>query len=132
MRKKVNDILFIDLLSESWSELSSKQPYDAIVTSLCIEAAAPSTEIYNTIAEKLVALLSPGGVVVVTGVLEQSFYVIGEHDYYCLPITEQEVKSIWKNCGLDIELWEWNPNNDKRPGTRSDYEGLFLMMARKK
>ncbi|XP_041353492.1 indolethylamine N-methyltransferase-like [Gigantopelta aegis] len=132
MRNKVKDILFVDLLSDTWSELSSKQPYDAVVTSLCLEAVAPSTEIYKSIAGKIVALLKPGGVLVVTGVLGQSFYIVGDHEYYCLSIKEQDIKSVWTGCGLDIELWEWNPNNDRRPGKRSDYEGIFLMMARKK
>ncbi|XP_041346920.1 nicotinamide N-methyltransferase-like, partial [Gigantopelta aegis] len=130
-RTKVKDIFFVDLLSDSWPELSSQQPYDVIITSRCLEATAPTIDVYHSILERLVALLKPNGFLVIVGVLGESFYKVGDKKFYCLPLTESDAKETCTRCNLDLLHWESIKPEMANPTTLSDFEANFTMVAKK-
>ncbi|XP_041361065.1 indolethylamine N-methyltransferase-like [Gigantopelta aegis] len=130
-RTKVKDIFFVDLLSDSWPELSSQEPYDVIITSRCLEVTAPTIDVYHSIVERLVALLQPNGCLVIVGVLGESFYKVGDKNFYCLPLTESDAKEICTRCNLDLLHWESIKLEMANPTTQSDFEGNFTMVGKK-
>ncbi|XP_041361804.1 nicotinamide N-methyltransferase-like [Gigantopelta aegis] len=130
-RTKVKDIFVVDLLSDSWPELSSQQPYDVIITSRCVEAAAPTIDVYHSILERLVALLQPNGFLVVIGVLGIPFYKVGEKHFHCLPLTDSDTKEICTRCNLDLLHLESTKLEMGTPTTQLGFKRTFVMVAKK-
>ncbi|XP_041360544.1 nicotinamide N-methyltransferase-like isoform X1 [Gigantopelta aegis] len=130
-RTKVKDIFFVDLLSDSWPELSSQQPYDVIITSRCLESLAPTIDVYHSIFERLVALLKPNGFLVIIGVLGVPYYKVGEKHFYALTLTESDTKEICTRCNLDLLHWESTKLEMGTPTTELGFKRTLAMVAKK-
>ena len=103
-----------------------------IITSLCLEAAAPTVKVYHSILERLVSLLNPNGYLIMIGVLGESFYKVGDNMFYCLPLTESDTKEICTRCNLDLLHWRSHKPAVPNPQTQSDFVGSFVMVAKHK
>jgi len=134
VREKVKKIYPIDLLKPTpIKELHCT--YDVITTSLCLESVARSVEEYTQIVSKIADMLSPGGHLVVVGVLSDSFYRVGDFKFPCLNISGDDLKTSVTKAGFDIKIWREASNKDYKPHEKSaeysDFEGFFALVGQK-
>ncbi|KAK6165386.1 hypothetical protein SNE40_022322 [Patella caerulea] len=125
LKAKVCGIFPCDLLQEDIFGGSYFPLFDVITTSLCIDAAAPDVETYGKIAKKISKYLNIGGHLVIVNVLGGTYYFVGEHKFFSLDISENEVKSCWKVAGFSIQSWNLMTRPDK--SENSDFFGAFVM-----
>lgn len=107
LRKKISHILPCDIGWENpiqWpSTLSSESAmFDVVTTSLCLEACVTSNEGYRHAIAKLKRYLKPGGYIVLYGVLEESFYMVGQEKFYCFPLSKQFIEETLTTEGFQI------------------------------
>ena len=105
-------------------------PVDAVSTCLCIDAACDDLTHYRQTMKNLSSLVKSGGHFVLVGVLNETYYNVGEEKFNCLPLTADDIKSAMTDAALgDIT---WYGQALKSDDTVSDYAGAFVAVAVKK
>ena len=97
LRKKISHVLPCDIEWEDpvkWPSTWSSQAatFDVVTTSLCLEACVTSREGYRNAIAKLKRYLKPGGYVVMFGVLEETYYMVGQEKFYCFPLSKNLIE----------------------------------------
>ena len=108
-------------------------PFTIIYTSLCLEAACTTYIEYKMAVKKLGKLLKPGGYLVMFVVERETFYVVGEHKWFCLPLTLGQVKEALEEAGFELLMAERDPapvQQIENP-TVSDFKAVLFVAAYK-
>lgn len=74
-------------------ETPKENQYDIILSSLCLEAACLTIEIFDQTIERLIRLLKPGGLPLLLTIRNESFYYVGKEKSSCLPLNESTIKN---------------------------------------
>ncbi|XP_067681436.1 phenylethanolamine N-methyltransferase-like [Haliotis asinina] len=119
MKDKVVGIFPLNLLQTDPLMPALFPPFDIIISSLCLETTAQDLASYEIIAGRIGRLLKDGGHVVLFGVLDESFYRVGSHSFYCLKINAEQVQDIWKRSGFTIIEW-------KQKATSVEFDSPFI------
>uniref|UniRef100_A0ABM0MBA2 Indolethylamine N-methyltransferase-like n=1 Tax=Saccoglossus kowalevskii TaxID=10224 RepID=A0ABM0MBA2_SACKO len=131
LRCSIKEIVHCDVHVDNPLAPNQYDPFDAIVTALCLEAACPDKASYSNAMRNVASLLKPGGVLFLCGVLNQSFYAVGANKYWTLSIDEVFIKSAMTDAGfIDIEssvIPAPNPDGNNV----SDFGGLIYITAKK-
>ena len=77
-------------------------------------------------------LLKDGGHIVISGVLEETFYRVGNFRFQALKLSAEEIRKMWEDSGFKIQ--EWRPLFKETPITSeendfSDFKNAFCMLA---
>ncbi|CAF3256507.1 unnamed protein product [Rotaria sp. Silwood2] len=108
--------------------------YDIIFSSLCLEAACLTVEIFNETIKRLVRLLKPGGLLLLAMVRNESFYYVHEEKFFCLPLDETTVEKALRATKevVDIHIDSSDTSTEyKQRNTISDLDGLMIIRAYK-
>ncbi|CAF3593086.1 unnamed protein product [Rotaria socialis] len=108
--------------------------YDIIFSSLCLEAACLTIEIFNETIRRLVRLLKPGGLLLIVMVRNESFYYVDKEKFFCLPLDEANVENALHATGelTDIHIVSLDRIIDHmKRHTVSDYNGKMVIRAYK-
>ncbi|KAK3107789.1 hypothetical protein FSP39_022203 [Pinctada imbricata] len=137
IKSKVLGIRRIDLTSENvFQETASHDVlYDVIVSSLCLEAASADKEVYRKCLRNISNLLKTGGYLIIFGVLEETFYRVGDVRFNCLHLTSEDIRTIYEGNGFKILKWSTMFPEDHPPKVEendfSDFKNVFAMMTQK-
>ncbi|XP_070539562.1 nicotinamide N-methyltransferase-like [Ptychodera flava] len=102
VRRSIKDIIHCDVLKSNPLEPKVFEPFDAIVTSYCLESACPDRESFKVSMKNIINLLKPGGILMMFAALNESFYLIGEKRFYNLELDETFVKEAVVESGCHI------------------------------
>ncbi|CAB4019677.1 nicotinamide N-methyltransferase-like [Paramuricea clavata] len=105
LKRKIKSVIPCDVTKAPIVELGTDdvaKPFDVVSTSFCLESCV-SSEVHfkNTVAE-LCKLLKPNGYLFMNGVLEQTFYFVGDEKFSVFPLTEKMVKEAMNEVGMEI------------------------------
>ena len=131
-RSAIKKVIPCDVTNEDVLLGHTGLPYDFILSVLCLEASCASTDIHREAIAKLCRLLKKGGGLFLSGVLGESFYMVGDHKFFALTITEEYLRGTLKSCGLKVELFETISFERERYGDLSDCHGMYYIHATKK
>ncbi|XP_013388501.1 indolethylamine N-methyltransferase [Lingula anatina] len=129
-RKKIKDVLHCDINKMNPIYPNQSDHFDAVTSSLCIEASCADVHAYEQAIKNVVSLLKAKGHLVLVGVLGESYYDVGGERFFCLPLTKDEVTRALEKAGL--ENIAWYPYDTKSADTVSDFAGCFIATATKK
>ncbi|CAB3997761.1 nicotinamide N-methyltransferase-like, partial [Paramuricea clavata] len=101
------------------------KPFDVVSTSLCLETCVSSEVHYKNVVAELCKLLF------MNGVLEGTFYFVGEEKFYNFPITEKMVKGAMIEAGIEIEKYVTIPMVPVHYTEVTDSKALFYTYGRK-
>jgi len=103
---------------------------DAITTSLCIESACPDVPSYAKALKNVVSLLKPGGMLVLMGIFNSSWYIIGHKVFKKLEMQKQDVHNVIEAAGLKVlKVYDDDSFNDD-PAV-PPYKGSAIFHAQK-
>ncbi|KAJ8256668.1 hypothetical protein COCON_G00188200 [Conger conger] len=106
------------------------EPVDCITSSLCLEAACKDLETFRRAIGSIAALLKPGGTLMLTGILNQSYYFVGKQRFDCLVLTKSVVEETVKGQGFSIKLVDTQPlTPEEKVGC--DGDPFFYLVAQK-
>ncbi|OWF56784.1 Indolethylamine N-methyltransferase [Mizuhopecten yessoensis] len=129
IKEKVRHVLPIDVtLSDPLGSGCDVNQFDIITSSLCLEAAAQTLDQYRSNAANVSSLLKSGGHFILNGVLEQTWYRIGEAKFSCVKLTRDDIKSTFVSCGFNIQLFD-DVKFKSKEDEYSDFHGYFVMHA---
>ena len=70
------------------------QPFDAILTTMCIEETCTDFESFKTNIQRLVGVLKPDGYLFIGTMLGMTFYRVQDWVIQVTPLTEEQVKVL--------------------------------------
>ena len=109
------------------------QPFNAILTTLCIEETCTDFESYEANIQRLVGVLKPGGYLFIGTMLNMTFYRVQDQVIRTTPLTEEQVKEALTNAGLVVEresLYE-SITDDAIENNEADFTHLSFILAKK-
>ena len=110
-----------------------QQPFDAIITTLCIEETCSDFESYKANIRRLVGVLKPGGHLFIGSMLGMTFYRVQDQIIPCATLTEENVKEALRDAGLAIvqsSLYT-KCNDDPIENNETDFTHLTFILAKK-
>jgi hypothetical protein len=128
IRHKVTQILPCDVLMQPPLETFT-QPYDVIVSNLCLEAAAHDLDQYQWCMSNLASLLKPGGQLIMVASKGTKAYGVGEKAFPVLYILEEDVRQALISAGFVPDLIQIDLIAADHPV--HTYQGLMCITARK-
>ena len=114
------------------SSTTDGQMFDIVSTTLCLEAAVDSDISFCEAVGKLTQLVKPGGHLVMVGVLNDSFYKVGDEKFRSFPLNESLVQRAAHEAGIkDVEIVSSSSGLPKER-TVSGFDGFFFCCGVKK
>ncbi|XP_064647397.1 nicotinamide N-methyltransferase-like [Lineus longissimus] len=111
------------------------EPFDVIVSSLCLESACLDETSFRSAVKNVVSLLKPGGLFFLDGLQEKTSYEVGNMNFHKLPINNKIIKSAFKAADLTNLRWskdnKHGTDNNANTGQRAADFGLFAVRATK-
>ncbi|XP_070546666.1 indolethylamine N-methyltransferase-like [Ptychodera flava] len=102
VRQSIREIIHCDVLKSNPLEPKVYEPFDAIMTSFCVEAACSYKNSFEEAMKNIVNLLKPDGVLMISTGLNQTFYPVGERQFCCLNVDQTFVKTAIVEAGCHI------------------------------
>ena len=133
VRSTIKEVVPCDVLKDPVMDYPS-QPFDAILTTLCIEETCTDFDSFKANIQQLVGVLKPGGYLLIATVLGATFYKVQSQMIQTTPLTEEQVKEALTNAGLVVEkesLYESN-TDDPIEKNESDFTHLSFILAKKR
>ncbi|XP_061079348.1 nicotinamide N-methyltransferase-like, partial [Conger conger] len=131
LRKIVKQVLRCDVLLENPFHPLKVEPADCVLSSLCLEAACKDQGTYRRVLRSIAALLNPGGVLVLLGVLDQSYYREGKQTFSTLALSQSAIEEMLTDQGFTIKQVETLPATEKQKKS-CDGNAFFYLFAQKK
>lgn len=76
-------------------------------------------------------LLRPGGVLVMVGVLGETFYYVDKTRFSCLQLSKENVEDVLCKLSFTVEEFNIFPAQDRENNKVSDFEAFFFIVALK-
>ena len=109
--------------------------YNIVFSSLCLEAACLTIELFNETVKRLVRLLKPGGLFLLLTVRNESFYRVNQDKFFCLPLNETKLEQALRQTNeiVNIQIDSSDTSmDDQQRNTVSNFDGLMVIHAYKK
>jgi hypothetical protein len=107
--------------------LHTGRHYDAIISNYCIDAVTDSKAEWIESIRKLKGLLNPGGTLILSSILQASYYHFGETRYPNVYLTPTDVREALQVCQFNassIRIETAPPDNRER-----EYHGVIFAYA---
>ncbi|KAL2102761.1 hypothetical protein ACEWY4_001929 [Coilia grayii] len=129
LRKRVKSVVKCDVRLENPFHPLTQEPADCVITSLCLEAACKDLPSYRAALRNITSVLKPGGALVMTGALGESFYVVAGQRFSCLRLTREDIKKALLDLQLSIvefHILKWDSTQTNHV---SDFDAMFYCVA---
>ncbi|XP_043936906.1 nicotinamide N-methyltransferase-like [Protopterus annectens] len=131
LRQRVKRVLKCDVTSSNPLHPVCVEPVDCLMTSLCLEAACKDQETYRNAVKNISTLLKPGGSLIMTAVLNETFYMVDSRKFSCLYFDKEFLTKVLNENNYIIRKVDIMPGPDRATNTHSDFESLLFLVAQK-
>ena len=134
IRSKVKGIYKIDVKGDSIFYEQPPNHYDVITSCLCLEAACTSLTEYKHAIRNISKYLKKGGTVALCGVLDETYYCVGNHIFPAATLSSEDIQSAWEEHGFSIIDWQVmfsDAHGAIEKNKFSDYKNAFCMLVRR-
>ena len=111
IKQRVKQVVRCDVLKDNifLEQLKPEvtPPYDLIISSLCLEAAAPDFDGFVLCLKRINKLLRPGGGLILVGFFQGKQWTVEKTDYHYIEITENDLRKALRESGfgnLDLKI----------------------------
>lgn len=131
LRQRIKRVLKCDITLENPFHPATVEPADCVLSSLCLEAACTDRPAYRRSLATMTGLLRPGGVLVLIGDLDETFYTVGEQRFPCVRLSQEFIQQSLEELGLTVEGFTLQPAEDRQLNQLCDYEASYHLIAHK-
>ncbi|CAB1316960.1 unnamed protein product, partial [Coregonus sp. 'balchen'] len=129
LRQRVKQVLKCDICLENPFHPVTVPPADCVLSSLCLEAACKDRESYHRSLSSMVGLLRSGGVLVLIGDLDETYYTVGEQRFDCVNLSEEFITETLSKLGMCVEEFTLQQAEDRDSNRKCDYAASFHLIA---
>ncbi|KAL7845748.1 hypothetical protein AOLI_G00239400 [Acnodon oligacanthus] len=131
VRQRVKQVLKCDVRLENPFHPQTLKPADCVITCLCLEAACRDMLEYKKALAHVATLVRPAGVLVMVGVLDESFYYVNQTRFSCLQLSKESIEAKLQDLGFTIQELNIFPSPRPEYNVISDYKAVFHLIALK-
>ncbi|XP_077161291.1 nicotinamide N-methyltransferase-like [Paroedura picta] len=129
LRRTIKQVLKCDVTQPNPLAPVSLPPADCLLSTLCLEGACKDLPTYRSAMKNISSLLKPKGHLVLFAILEETWYMVGQHKFSCLYLDQKSVEEALEEAGFVIEWLEGTPLSSS--GALHDAQQVCLLVARK-
>ncbi|CAN2391862.1 NNMT/PNMT/TEMT family [Pristimantis euphronides] len=131
LRKVIKQVLKCDVLKTNPIEPVTIPQVDCLLSCLCLEAACKDFESYVNALQNMTKLLKSGGYLVLTGVLENTHYMVGEVKFSDLLMNEAFLRETITGAGCVIENFQLCKKTGGSLEDSRDFATYYFLIAQK-
>uniref|UniRef100_A0A8C2ACS3 Zgc:64002 n=1 Tax=Cyprinus carpio TaxID=7962 RepID=A0A8C2ACS3_CYPCA len=105
LKQQAKKVLKCDVRLDNPFYPHTLEPADCVITSLCLEAVCKDIQTYCLALHGLSKLMRPGGLLVMIGVLGESFYKVDEQLFSCLGLSRDNIEEGFCCCSFHPSLF---------------------------
>ncbi|XP_069470318.1 nicotinamide N-methyltransferase-like [Ambystoma mexicanum] len=129
LRQRVKEVLKCDVTQSQPLGSLLLPSVDCLLSSLCLEGACKDHNTYRRAIKNISTLLKPRGHLVMTGVLEETYYGVGDHMFSSLFLDAGCVRNAVSEAGFIIKDFQELERPRNSTHSISDYRGFFFVVA---
>ncbi|XP_075702501.1 nicotinamide N-methyltransferase-like isoform X1 [Rhinoderma darwinii] len=131
LRRTIKQVLKCDVLKSNPIEPVTIPQVDCVLSCLCLEGACKDFESYVIALKNVTKLLKLGGYLVLTGVLGNTYYMVGQVKFSGLTISEAFLRETITGAGYVIENLECSKKKEDALEDKSDFTAYYIVIAQK-
>ncbi|XP_060643526.2 nicotinamide N-methyltransferase-like [Anolis sagrei] len=131
LRRAIQRVLKCDVNLQNPMAPLHLPPADCVLSTECLEAACKDQASYRAALSNISSLLKPGGHLVLCGVLETTFYMVGTWKFSSLFLTEEFLKEALPASGFNIVQFKTKSRVDKGMLDLCDLTEFYFIVAQK-
>ncbi|KAM5193627.1 indolethylamine N-methyltransferase-like [Mantella aurantiaca] len=131
LKKAIKQVLLCDPEKENLTDPVVLQPADCLVTFDFLEYISKNLKEYVKNLKKLANLLQPGGRLILQGIINAKYIVVGNDEVHLLKMSADEVRESFLKAGLIIDTWEVQKRDSSEGRQLFDYESVVFVTAHK-
>ncbi|XP_068120264.1 nicotinamide N-methyltransferase-like [Hyperolius riggenbachi] len=132
LRRTIKQVLKCDILESNPTDPVVLPQADGLISFLCFEAACKDQPAYVSALNNITTLLKPGGYLVLSGVLGNTYYMVGKVKFSGILLTEDFIKEALRGAGYTIVSFERSDTTEESFQDKSNFNALYLVLAQKK
>ncbi|KAG8568495.1 hypothetical protein GDO81_014023 [Engystomops pustulosus] len=129
VRSALQHVVKCNLEKENMTEPIDLPPADCIISSWLLDVISKDRDDYVRYLRKFLRLLKPGGHLILLGLVEGTYYTVGEHKFHVFKYDENVAKEVLVGEGFTIDFCEVKKRTVESDLT--DYKGFFFIVAHK-
>ncbi|XP_054854574.1 nicotinamide N-methyltransferase-like [Eublepharis macularius] len=106
VHRSIKQVLKCDVTQPNPLAPLSLPPADCLLSTYCLELASKDLPAFRSALKNISSLLKPGGHLILATALELTFYMIGQCQFGCLYLEQEDLEKAVKEAGFDIEWVE--------------------------
>ncbi|KAM5142361.1 nicotinamide N-methyltransferase-like [Mantella aurantiaca] len=131
LRRTVLGVLKCDVLKKNPYDPVVMPQADCLISCLCLEAPCKDVESFTDVLRNLKGLLKPGGHILIQSVLNCSYYYVGQHKFFSLAITKEDLEIAFNEAGYEIVKLYVIQCIEKQGIDVSNRDSYYFLHARK-
>ncbi|KAM9296658.1 nicotinamide N-methyltransferase-like [Gastrophryne carolinensis] len=130
LRKAIKQVLKCDILKSPPIEGTVPQA-DCILSSFCLESACKDHKDYVAALHHMTSLLKPGGYLVLTGAMGNSYYTVGDVKFSCLALTEPFMREALAGAGFTTVKVELSTKTEESLENVANFSAYYVLLSQK-
>nr|XP_060643282.1 nicotinamide N-methyltransferase-like isoform X1 [Anolis sagrei ordinatus] len=131
LRRAIQQVLKCDVNLQNPMAPLRLPPVDCVLSTECLESACKDQASYRAALSNVSSLLKPGGHLVLSGLAETTFLVVGSRKFSILFLTEKFQREALAENGFTIIQFKTQPRIDKMTMDLCDFAALYFIIAQK-
>ncbi|CAH1265134.1 INMT [Branchiostoma lanceolatum] len=129
LRSAVKAVLPCDVFQPNPLAPLSLEPFDVVVSSLCLDSACKTREEYCACLGNMASLVKSGGGLILIGTLDCTIYTVGKELFYNVTVEDDFLRDSLTKFGLaNIEIKKFASNLDVKV---CDLSAFYYLTAKK-
>ncbi|CAN2390572.1 hypothetical protein PRIEUP_LOCUS609, partial [Pristimantis euphronides] len=129
LKAAIKQIMKCDLQRESLTDVESLPQADCVITACFLDVTCEDFKEYDRNLNKISNLLKPEGHLILFGLKNATYAMIGKEKFHVLKLDENYVTKVLTNEGFTIDHCE--VQNRKAESDLTNYEGIIFIVAHK-
>nr|XP_008120811.1 PREDICTED: nicotinamide N-methyltransferase isoform X2 [Anolis carolinensis] len=131
LRRAIQQVLKCDVNQQNPMAPLRLPLVDCVLSTECLESACKDLASYKAALSNIGSLLKPGGHLVLSGLLESTFLVVGSQKFSILFLTEKFQREALAESGFTIIQYKTQRRIDKEMLDLCDFAAFYFIIAQK-
>ena len=119
------DVMRDPIISDNSSTL-----FDAVASSLCLEAACPTLNDFKSSIERIASMIKMEGYLFLVTVLGETFYRFDDTTFPCLKLEKVDVEQSLEEAGFTV-VKSFHLPVERNTMESSDFDGVLVSLSKK-
>ncbi|XP_053125719.1 nicotinamide N-methyltransferase-like [Hemicordylus capensis] len=131
VRRAIRRTLKCDVTQANLFAPQMVPPATCVTTLYCLETACKDLATYRAAVKNIGSLVKPGGHLLLLSALQETFFMVGQHWFFCLYLEPEIVADAVREAGFDI-VWSEMTKAHFTLSIADNHGGIYAVFAKKR